>query len=194
VYLALYFLLYMLVAFVLRSWLTFRMTGINPLVLPRRDDAYGYVGRAFKFVVGGAAALVLFNAVSPSTLATFGQIEPLDNRTAGTVGWCLLLGSLGWIVIAQWQMGASWRIGIDQANRTELVAHGVFGISRNPIFLGMRINLFGLFLVLPHAASFAVLVAGELLMQIQVRLEEVHLRALHGTDYDTYANRVRRWL
>jgi protein-S-isoprenylcysteine O-methyltransferase Ste14 len=38
------------------------------------------------------------------------------------------------------------------------------------------------------------LVAGELLMQIQVRLEEAHLAALHGDDYSAYYSRVRRWL
>jgi protein-S-isoprenylcysteine O-methyltransferase Ste14 len=34
------------------------------------------------------------------------------------------------------QMGDSWRIGIDQEQKTSLVRHGVFKLSRNPIFLG----------------------------------------------------------
>jgi protein-S-isoprenylcysteine O-methyltransferase Ste14 len=42
---------------------------------------------------------------------------------------------------------ASWRIGIDQSHRTNLVQSGVFSLSRNPIFLGMMLTLFGLFLV-----------------------------------------------
>ncbi|MEY3125130.1 MAG: hypothetical protein RLZZ573_1650, partial [Pseudomonadota bacterium] len=43
-----YFLTYFLMGFVVRSFLVYRRTGINPLVLPRTQDAYGYVGTAFK--------------------------------------------------------------------------------------------------------------------------------------------------
>jgi protein-S-isoprenylcysteine O-methyltransferase Ste14 len=58
----------------------------------------------------------------------------------------------------------------------------------------MRLGLLGFWLVLPHAATLAVLIAGELLMQVQVRLEEHHLRTSHGDDYAGYVARVRRWL
>jgi protein-S-isoprenylcysteine O-methyltransferase Ste14 len=58
----------------------------------------------------------------------------------------------------------------------------------------MRVNLLGLFLVFPAAATLALLVAGDILMQVQVRLEEQHLLQLHGQSYATYCSRVRRWL
>jgi protein-S-isoprenylcysteine O-methyltransferase Ste14 len=74
------------------------------------------------------------------------------------------------------------------------VQGGLFAISRNPIFLAMRVTLLGLFLVLPSAATLSLLVAGEILMQVQVRLEEEHLASLHGAEYAAYCHRVRRWL
>ena len=46
------------------------------------------------------------------------------------------------------QMGKSWRIGIDTENKTDLVEKGLFTVSRNPIFFGMRMALFGFFLSL----------------------------------------------
>jgi protein-S-isoprenylcysteine O-methyltransferase Ste14 len=58
----------------------------------------------------------------------------------------------------------------------------------------MRVMLFGLFLVLPSAASFAILVAGDLLIQIQVRLEEEFLTRAHGQSYLAYQKQVRRWI
>ena len=58
----------------------------------------------------------------------------------------------------------------------------------------MRLSLLGLFLVFPAAATLVLLVAGEILMQVQVRLEEQHLTALHGEVYRVYRSRVRRWL
>ncbi|UQN08066.1 isoprenylcysteine carboxylmethyltransferase family protein [Deinococcus sp. QL22] len=67
-------------------------------------------------------------------------------------------------------------------------------MSRNPIFLGMRLNLLGLFLVLPLAVTLTILVAGKLLMQIQVRLEEAYLSGAHGQAYKQYQQQVRRWL
>jgi protein-S-isoprenylcysteine O-methyltransferase Ste14 len=38
------------------------------------------------------------------------------------------------------------------------------------------------------------MVAAELLVQIQVRLEEDHLAQVHGDEYTEYATTVRRWL
>ena len=106
----------------------------------------------------------------------------------------LLLISLAWTVVAQAQMGASWRIGIDEERRTPLVREGVFGLSRNPIFLGMMLTLLGLFLVIPSAVTLLVLGLGVVLIQIQVRLEEEFLSGAHGRDYEEYRRGVRRWL
>lgn len=109
-------------------------------------------------------------------------------------GFGLLAASLLWTVIAQLSLGKSWRIGIDTVNDTELVRVGVYRISRNPIFLGMRATLLGFFLVLPNAVTLAVVVLGEALIQIQVRLEEEFLAAKHGTRYAEYQRNTRRWL
>ena len=98
------------------------------------------------------------------------------------------------IIIAQYQMGQSWRIGIDEANKTELKQVGFFGLSRNPIFLGMLVSLLGIFLVLPNIVTAVCMVSSYLLIQIQVRLEEDFLLNQHGTAYSAYKNKVRRWL
>jgi protein-S-isoprenylcysteine O-methyltransferase Ste14 len=47
---------------------------------------------------------------------------------------------------------------------------------------------------LPNAVTFATLVLGEALMQIQVRLEEEYLRRTHGDEYKKYYQQTRRWL
>lgn len=121
-------------------------------------------------------------------------LEVLAAVPAAACGWLLLLAALAWVVVAQAQMGAAWRIGMHSARPTALVQHGLFARSRNPIFLALRVELLGFFLVLPGAATAALLVAGEAPMQVQVRLEEQHLRTLHGAAYADYCARVRRWL
>lgn len=71
---------------------------------------------------------------------------------------------------------------------------GLFALSRNPIFLGMRLALLGLFLVLPTGATLVILLVGEALMQVQVRLEEAHLTEALGAQYEAYRGATRRWL
>lgn len=187
-----FFLVYFALAFGWRSLVVYRRTGVNPFVLPPSDDARGYVGRAFKVVIGVCAVVV--GVVSFGDAALLGVLPLPWPRATFVAGWLLLAASLLWLLVAQAQMGTSWRVGIDAERRTGLVQHGLFSVSRNPVFLAMRVNLLGLFLVVPAAGTVALLVAGEVLTQVQVRLEEEHLAALHGAAYRAYRSRVRRWL
>ena len=189
-----YFICFFLLAFVWRSVVVYRRTGKNPVVLPAQDNAYGYVGRAFKIVIAAVAAVVTLNAALPDASDWFGRLAFLEVQALHVAGWTLLIASLVWLLVAQAQMGDSWRVGIDSNNSTDLVSKGLFSVSRNPIFLSMRVNLLGLFFVLPSGATLTILVAGEILMQLQVRLEEAHLAALHGKPYAQYKAGVRRWL
>lgn len=192
--LLIFFVAFFLLAFVFRSVLVYLQTGINPLVLPRTQDAYGYVGIAFKVLMLACGVVLIALAFYPHAQIWLGSISPLEVPAIKSVGWFSLSASSLWMFVAQGQMGASWRIGIDSANRTELVNKGLFSISRNPIFLATRLVLLGFFLVAPNAATLAILVAGEVVIQVQVRLEEQHLFDLHGGDYQNYCSQVPRWL
>jgi protein-S-isoprenylcysteine O-methyltransferase Ste14 len=139
------------------------------------------------FALVGALAL----GFDPALLGPLNWLDLVLVRWLGVV--CFIL-SIPIIMFAQMQMGKSWRIGIDQQRKTELVTDGIFAHSRNPIFLGMRINLLGLFLILPNCATFAIWTAGELLMGVQVRLEEAHLSQANGAEYARYSQKVRRWI
>jgi len=98
------------------------------------------------------------------------------------------------IVVAQVQMGASWRIGVPKEGPGALVSHGVFGWSRNPIFLGMVGAAIALFIWTPNILSAAGAMAAWLLASIQIRIEEEALLAKHGEAYRSYVDRVGRWL
>ncbi|HZI06345.1 MAG TPA: isoprenylcysteine carboxylmethyltransferase family protein [Archangium sp.] len=109
------------------------------------------------------------------------------------MGWCLVAGGLLVTVMAQAQMGASWRIGIDR-ERTELVTGGLFAVVRNPIFTGMLLVVTGLTLATPSAWTVMAWADYILLVSLQVRLEEEHLLRLHGGAYRAYATRVGRFI
>lgn len=193
-FLPLYLLSYFGAAFFWRSFMVWKKTGINPVVFKGADTAHDYIGRIFKLLFALLVAVVLVYSFWPSVYLYSMPIEWLERFWVKRVGVTLLLLSLVWTVLAQAQMGESWRIGVDQEHRTNLVRRGVFGFSRNPIFLGMMFTLLGLFLVIPNAVTLLTFLMGAVLIQIQVRLEEEFLTKTHGDEYSAYRRRVRRWL
>ena len=169
-----------------------RATGVNPYVLPDDDSPEGYIARALRWTISGLVVALLHEALDRGD--RIGALPWAGERTAYWSGIVLAVAALLWVTVAQAQMGHAWRIGIDRQHATVLVRHGLFAISRNPIFLGMRVALLGAVLLVPNALMLAVAVAAEVLIQVQTRLEEVHLLTLHGDNYNTYARTVRRWL
>jgi len=194
-----YLLLAYLVAFVglsmgWRSYLVWRQTGINPYRLGSSDSPHDFVGLCFRLVLGGFAIVVVAFTFWPTAYAMIEILGLPRHSWMEVIGGLLLFVSLVWVLIAQAHMGAAWRIGIDRETPTELVRTGVFRYSRNPIFLGMRVSTLGLFLVLPNAATLLFLVLSDVLIQVQVRMEEEHLRSLHAEAYEAYCKQTRRWL
>jgi protein-S-isoprenylcysteine O-methyltransferase Ste14 len=176
----------------LPSYRVWKTTGVNPYKLGSTDSAHDYIGKLFRMLLIVCAFVILAFIFFPSLYNQFLPISFLPSYPV--IGMTLLLLALVWVLAAQRHMQKSWRIGIDEDVQTELVQRGLFKISRNPIFLGMRLMLLGLFLVLPNALMLVILVSGEILMQIQVRLEEEFLTRVHGDRYRMYQQQVRRWI
>ena len=195
-----YFLILYIVAFfaIAVGWRTFivwKRTGKNSYALLNAKGVYGIIGKYFRAMPLLSVSVVItyvFLEQWYHYLAPFTWIEEVIMiRYAGVI---LLLASFLLIVISQSQMGNSWRIGIDQEGKTDLVINGMFRYSRNPIFFGIIINVAGFFLVLPNAITLLILVLNTALIQIQVALEEKHLRKMHSQSYDNYCSSVRRWV
>lgn len=163
------------------------------MVLPRNDSAEGFVGIWFKALTGGILALTvcLTLGLQPNRLGLIPWLDGAPMRWAGSM---LLVLTLPLVALAQSTMGGAWRIGIDNKRPTELVTHGVFAVSRNPIFLALRLNLAGLFIHLPTAATLSIWLLGEVLMGVQIRLEESHLSTVLADEYRAYAERTPRWV
>jgi protein-S-isoprenylcysteine O-methyltransferase Ste14 len=104
------------------------------------------------------------------------------------------LGLVG-TLIAQLAMGDSWRIGVDESERTELVTAGPFAVVRNPIFAAMVPTTLGLTLLVPNVVALAAFLALLAALELQVRLvEEPYLMRAHGERYLAYASRVGRFV
>ena len=193
-FLPIYLAAYFFAAFFWRSFLVWKRTGVNPLVFKGTDSAHDYIGRVFKLLFAVIVSAVFVYCASERYYQYLAPITWLEHSGLQIAGVISLLISLAWTVLAQARMGESWRIGIDEEHRTPLVRKGVFGLSRNPIFLGMMLTLAGLFLVIPNALTLLTFVTGVVLVQIQVRLEEEFLARTHGEEYAQYRRHVRRWI
>lgn len=181
------FLVFALVWPTVRLW---RAEGVVGLTLHRRKDPLERVvalGMAV-FIVAISAWAVLFAVLGPGPLG----IWRLPGWVA-TAGWALCGVGFLLTVVAQAQMGASWRIGIDE-QPTGLITRGLFGGMRNPIFTGMLLVLAGVVAITPSAWTVMGWVDGLLLISLQARLEERHLLKLHGEAYRGYASRVGRFV
>ena len=189
-----YLLTYFIAAFFWRSYAVWKRTGVNPVVFKGSDSAHDFIGRVFKALFAAVVAVVVIYAFVPDAYQYLMPIHWFECTWTKLTGIVLLVVSLVWTILAQAQMGNSWRIGIDTEHGTELVRSGVFKISRNPIFVGMAVTLLGLFLIIPNVVTLITLLLGVILIGIQVRLEEEYLRRVHGDRYIEYRQSVRRWI
>ena len=194
-YLFIFFIIYFFLVFVVRSFLLWKKTNVNPLTFNKGDDAHGYNGKVFGTYfyhrTNCSFHLCFCSKLGISFLLPFWYLE---NDTLIYIGWALLVLSLLFVWFAQSNMRESWRIGIDEENKTELVTNGFFAISRNPIFLGIMIANIGLFLVLPNAFTLLIIALSTVSINTQIRLEEEFLEQEFGEQYQEYKTKVRRWI
>ncbi len=193
-FLLIYYSLFFLLAMLIPTYRVWKATGLNPYKLGNSDTAHDFIGKNFRIAMLACALVVIVFAFLPDIYQFLVPISYLTSSMLAAIGQVLLSFALIWVLVAQSHMQKSWRIGIDEDVETELVQRGLFKVSRNPIFLGMRIMLLGLFLILPNAVMLLIWVAGDMLIQIQVRLEEEFLTRTHGEAYLAYRKQVRRWI
>jgi len=183
------------IAFVWRAWLQRRRHGTWGIFLLRsgspgqklRDGALVVAG-----VLLGAQAVVM--AWWPASI----HLLPVDHspwleilRAPGVV---LMFGGLALLVAAQLDLGASWRIGIDEEASPGLVTSGLYRFCRNPIFLGLLLVVAGYALLLPTMLSLALLPGFYIGIRQQTAVEEAWLLRTYGEPYREYARRVGRLL
>lgn len=171
----------------------YRDQGIKAIVLASTDDAHGYLTNVFKAALLAGSGLCVILAAWPRIVSELGPITWLENPALALLGAASMAAGSLLVILAQLNMGMSWRVGIDRRHRTTLVTVGIYRVSRNPIYLGMLALVGGLFLVVPNAATLALLGISAVAVPTQIHLEEEFLERLHGADFAAYRARTRRW-
>lgn len=179
------------IAFGLRTWQHLRATGSTGFrgVSGRPGSVEWLGGVLFAAGIALSLAAALGEAV--------GWVPPLWEPGSASVALGIVITLAGIVAtyVAQVSMGDAWRIGVQEGERTRLVADGPFAVVRNPIFSCMLLTAAGLVVLMPNwlsVASFAALLAA---VELQVRfVEEPYLLRAHGQTYRDYCSRVGRFI
>ena len=117
---------------------------------------------------------------------------PIWSRYIGIV--IALLGDV-LFVISVLTMKDSWRAGVSETDKTELVTNGIYQISRNPAFLGFDLVYIGILLMFFNWIMFAVSVFAIVMFHLQiVNVEEDFLTTAFRDEYLEYKKKVNRYL
>lgn len=185
----LYFILFFTLCFLFPSFRVYKKLKINPFVFKKSESTHDLIGAYMKILV----VFIFIASVEASDFLEPNLAPVYENSFIKLFGVILMFISICIVVLAQYQMSESWRIGIDETHKTKLITSGIFNFSRNPIFMGMMLAQFGLTLYKITSLNIGIFVVEFILITVQVRLEEEFLLKEHGENYNIYKNKVRRF-
>jgi protein-S-isoprenylcysteine O-methyltransferase Ste14 len=121
------------------------------------------------------------------------KYQLLDLWKLKLIGVVVVVLGLVIAILAVISLGDSWRLGLDDERPGQLVTHGIYAISRNPIYLFFDLYFTGTFLINGTLIFliFALLTTANL--HYQILQEEAFLARVHGASYDAYRARTARY-
>ena len=91
-------------------------------------------------------------------------------------------------------MRDSWRAGIAENDKTEIVTDGIYSISRNPAFLAFDCVYVGVLLICFNWVLLGFSVFAMVMLHLQILQEEKFLPEAFGAEYNAYKSKVCRYL
>lgn len=96
-------------------------------------------------------------------------------------------------VIAVLTMRDSWRAGIPESDKTELVTDGIYRFSRNPAFLGFDLMYIGLLVAYFNPIHLIFAAFAVIMLHLQILQEEAFLETAFGNVYLEYQKHTARY-
>lgn len=126
-------------------------------------------------------------------LPTFGFIFPA--RTLFSVSVAVAGVVMSGLGVASFRRAKTTVNPMKPDSSSSLVVSGIYRLSRNPMYLGFLLGLFGWAIYLSNTLTFLLLPAFIVYMnRFQIEPEEKALAMLFGEQFAAYKSRVRRWL
>ena len=109
-------------------------------------------------------------------------------------GFLIGMSGDGFFLLSVLCMRDSWRAGIPDKDKTELVTTGIYKLSRNPAFLGFDLMYVGILLMYGNLLTFGFSVFAMVMLHLQILQEERYLESAFGSAYIEYKKHVFRYL
>ena len=171
--------------YLVKQWMQKRR-GIQTMQIGRRRETRSHTVETLM----GIATVGIIPAQLLSI--TFGWSHLPAN--ARFTGFCVgMVGDLIFL-ISVLCMKDSWRAGIPDRDRTELVTDGIYAFSRNPAFLGFDLQYIGMLLMFCNMLTGMFTVFAIVMLHLQILQEERYLTATFGAEYLKYRHQVLRYL
>lgn len=172
-----------------------KTSGIDPRVMIKSTTPIQHYIKNYVIILSLYTLLITaLHIVNFQFFSLFTRIAVLNSLLFDIIGFVAGIFGLSFCLYAQIKMGNSWRVGIDEKNRSELITTGLYKFIRNPTYLGLFIMNFGIWLILPTWTMFLYVLLFYIFLEIQVRCEEEHLIKTHGEEYIEYKKRTKRYL
>lgn len=149
----------------------------------RRDRAF-YVEVILKFATYSVVAVELISIVLAKSCL------PEGFAVAGCI-----LGVIGDGVFAMAvvTMRDSWRAGLAEDDKTDMITDGIYQFSRNPAFLGFDMVYLGILLMFFNWILLLFSVFAAVMLHLQILQEEKYLQNVFGPEYAAYRKHVYRY-
>lgn len=124
----------------------------------------------------------------PQSLEPLYNSLPLKTAAALLAIACLVLTWICWR-----RMGKSWRMGINPAEKTQLVVTGPYAYLRHPIYALSTLLMLSTMAAAPSPLMLLCGIIHLLFLQWEARREERYLVSVHGNVYAAYMAAVGRF-
>lgn len=116
--------------------------------------------------------------------------------TKGFVICGIVLGLIGDLIftLAIISMKDSWRAGLAENDKTEMITGGIYKISRNPAFLGFDCVYISILLMFFNIPLLIFTCFAIIMLHLQILQEEKYLPNVFGDEYIHYKKKVCRYL
>lgn len=129
-----------------------------------------------------------------SKLITWGNVNVLPAEITTIVATTFLVSSLLVALFALIGLRDSWRVGVQENQKTELITSGIYAYSRNPYFVSYILLFLGYTLLLSNLILLGLTVAGFISIHMMILKEEQYLRSTHGEAYKEYCEKTARYM
>lgn len=170
---------------------------IKMLMLRNRGIKANLLGKGDKPEKAKLVELLLNLSATLSTIIQFATVLftwPTSIPALYVIGLVLAATGLSFFAVSVITMRDNWRAGFDENQKTNLVTHGIYTISRNPAFVGFGLMYIGCAMVFPFLLNIAAAAASLILFHVQIKSEEKYLVKTFGKEYEAYKARVFRYL